>query len=149
MHDINDLAKWFLNKSSMSHKKLQKLCYYAVAWHYALYDSAIANNDIFEAWVHGPVSQKLYHAYKEHGWALLPINISKPEFDEDTDEFLEIVYNTYGDLSGHQLESLTHNEDPWKHARGDLDEFELSNEPINIETMKKYYRSIHDNTQND
>jgi len=56
MNTVYDLANWFLNKSRMSHKKLQKLCYYAVAWHYTLYDSKLVLDDEFEAWVHGPVS---------------------------------------------------------------------------------------------
>jgi len=40
-YDINTVANWFLNKYSMSHKKLQKLCYYAEAWHQALYNSPL------------------------------------------------------------------------------------------------------------
>ena len=30
--DITDVANWFLLKEDMSHKKIQKLCYYAEAW---------------------------------------------------------------------------------------------------------------------
>ena len=33
---VEIIAKWFLSKQSMEHKKLQKLCYYAQAWHCAL-----------------------------------------------------------------------------------------------------------------
>ena len=32
MENIMDVARLFLSQESMSHKKLQKLCYYAQAW---------------------------------------------------------------------------------------------------------------------
>ena len=31
-YSVFEIANWFLLKESMSHKKLQKLCYYAQAW---------------------------------------------------------------------------------------------------------------------
>ena len=149
MNTIYDLANWFLHKSSMPHKKLQKLCYYAVAWHYALYNSILVNDDEFEAWVHGPVSPTLWFEYKDYGWAPIPRFDEKPALDIDTEDFLQIVYNTYGEFSGHQLEGMTHNEDPWKEARKGLDEYEPSNTPIDPEIMKRYYQYIYEKSQND
>ena len=49
--DIFDLADAFLSIESMTHKKLQKLCYYAKAWYLALYDENLVTEE-FEAWVH-------------------------------------------------------------------------------------------------
>ena len=37
---IEKMAQWFLNKTSMSNKKLQKLCYYAYCWY------IVFNNDV-------------------------------------------------------------------------------------------------------
>ena len=37
-YSVFDIANWFLTKGQMTHKKLQKLCYYAKAWYLALYD---------------------------------------------------------------------------------------------------------------
>ena len=59
MSDIRKVAQYFLSKESMSHKKLQKLCYYAQAWYLANYGKPLMPNR-FEAWVHGPVSPDLY-----------------------------------------------------------------------------------------
>jgi len=148
-YDTDTVANWFLNKSTMSHKKLQKLCYYAEAWYLALYNSPLFKNCHFQAWVHGPVCPDLYEQYKNYGWADIPQNPNKPEVDPDTDEFLEIVYATYGEFSGHQLEDITHNETPWIEARKGLEEWEPSNEFINPETMKKYYHSLYEKSQND
>ena len=35
---IERLARWFLSVSSMSNKKLQKLCYYAYCWYIVFYN---------------------------------------------------------------------------------------------------------------
>ena len=149
MNTIYNLANWFLHESSMTHKKLQKLCYYAVAWHYALYDSILVDNDEFEAWVHGPVSPSLWFDYKDYGWAPIPQSDEKPVFDIDTEDFLQIVYNTYESYSGHQLEVFTHREQPWKDARKGLEDHVASNTPIGIEAMKQYYLSVYTESQND
>ena len=149
MNTIYDLANWFLYKSSISHKKLQKLCYYAVAWHYALYNSILVSDDEFEAWVHGPVSQFLWHEYKDYGWELIPQSKTQSDFDGNTEEYLEIVLNTYDEFSGHQLEALTHDELPWIEARDGLEDYQPSNNKINPMTMKQFYRSIYDASQND
>ena len=60
MFTIFDIANWFLSKEGMTHKKLQKLCYYAQAWYLALYKNKLIDG-YFEAWVHGPVNSSLYH----------------------------------------------------------------------------------------
>ncbi len=75
----------------MTPKKLQKLCYYAVAWGYALLNRRIFNDDEFQAWIHGPVSPTLYHKYKKYGWNLIAKSNRKPVFGDDVEELLESV----------------------------------------------------------
>ena len=58
-YSVYEIANWFLNKGSMTQKKLQKLCYYAQAWCYALKGERLIKSD-FQAWIHGPVSPALY-----------------------------------------------------------------------------------------
>lgn len=67
MENIYEVANFFLNKEAMSHKKLQKLCYFSQAWYLANYGEPLVPNR-FEAWVHGPVSPDLYYKYKGWGW---------------------------------------------------------------------------------
>ncbi|HUZ03805.1 MAG TPA: type II toxin-antitoxin system antitoxin SocA domain-containing protein, partial [Acidobacteriaceae bacterium] len=55
----SDIAKYFIasfqkKNKAISNLKLQKLLYYAQAWHLALYGSPLFSDSI-EAWVHGPV----------------------------------------------------------------------------------------------
>ena len=71
MTNINTLADAFLSFEPMTNKKLQKLCYYAKAWHLSLCDENIINED-FEAWIHGPVCPQLYQTYKGYGFDKIP-----------------------------------------------------------------------------
>lgn len=129
----------------MSPKKIQKLCYYFVAWGYALLDKQLVDDDVFEAWVHGPVSKTLYKEYREYGWQDVPSKEFNSDdiFDEKSLDLLESVYLTYGDLSANELEALTHTESPWQIARQGLDPYEICNKEINTDDMKNYYKSIY------
>ncbi len=140
---IQDVANWFLAKESMTHKKLQKMCYYAVAWGYALTNDKIVKDDEFQAWVHGPVSKTLYTKYKDNGWNLLPKFEGELTVPDNVNELLESVWVTYGDKDGNELEALSHIEQPWMKAREGIDESQRSESPIDPEDMKSYYLSIY------
>ncbi len=150
MENIHDIANWFLSHDSMTHKKLQKLCYYAQAWYCALYDGTPLFSDEIQAWVHGPVIASLYPVYADYKWTAIPKqDFDSSVFDEKVNAVLEAVYNTYGDLSGDQLESLTHSEDPWIHARGNLKPWQTSTAPISCASMREYYSRKYEQSQND
>lgn len=140
--DIQDIANWFLAKEPMTHKKLQKLSYYAMAWGFALTGDAIAQNGEFEAWVHGPVSPILYHKHKASGWNLIPQFEGATNIPDNIIELLEAVWTTYGDKGGNELEALSHSERPWIEARGTLANHENSSNKIDPGTMKAFYNSI-------
>ena len=140
---IQDIANWFLCKEPMTHKKLQKLCYYAVAWGYALNLGKIVEDDEFQAWVHGPVSPKLYAKYKGKGWSLIsPDTCNNSALPKNVEELLESVWLTYGEKSGNELEALSHNEKPWKEARDGLADDERGEVVIPPKTMSAFYQTI-------
>lgn len=139
MATIFDMAKAFLSIESMTNKKLQKLCYYSKAWHLALYGENIISEE-FQAWVHGPVCPELYDKYKEYGYNKIPIINSTKDIPETFISFAKEVYDVYGDLTGDELERLTHMELPWINARGELKTWMGSQKIISEEDMKEYYR---------
>ena len=141
--NIQHVAEWFLSKSPMTHKKLQKLCYYAVAWGWALMDHAIVDDSDFQAWIHGPVSKVLYDKYKHFKWNLIPLIDESPKFAEDIQELLESVWVTYGAKDGNELEALSHAEKPWRQARAGALDDEPGYNTISSESMRDYYWSIY------
>lgn len=145
------VADYFISKADpqagdpMTHLKLQKLAYYAQAWHLALLDAPLVA-DGFEAWVHGPVARSLYDRFQAHGWQ--PIGpdqmTSNPEqtLPADTRVFLDEIWEVYGQYTAKHLEAFTHIERPWTEAREGLSPIERSAAPISVETMKAYYREV-------
>jgi uncharacterized phage-associated protein len=141
---IFTVADWFLQKEPMTHKKLQKLCYYAQAWSYALKNRPMFSA-VFEAWVHGPVSPMLYRKYRGSGFEDIrrPRNAPRVTLRAEASELLESVWLTYGKSTGNALEVLSHSEPPWIIARGRLEPHEPCTTPVSPKDMKRYYRSIY------
>jgi len=148
-NNIYEVAEKFLSFESMTHKKLQKLCYYAQAWHLALLNKPLFDDEI-QAWIHGPVSPGLYHRYKEFGWRPIPeVNENDNNIPEESEELINEVMRVYGDLDGDELEMLTHEEEPWLEARGELDDLTPSHKEIEYKTMKEYYLKEYEELQSD
>lgn len=148
-YSIFDVADWFLHKKSFTHKQLQKLCYYAQAWHCALLDKPLFDEE-FQAWIHGPVCPALYALYAECGWQPIKKRDGKaPKFHSDSLQLLNSVYRTYAKLNGAQLEALTHSELPWKKTRGDLEPYEPSNKIIPLDLMRNFYVEKYQQAQGD
>ncbi len=153
--DVNKVAEYFLSKSipgtecAITHLKLQKLVYYAQAYHLATKKKTLFDDSI-EAWVHGPVCRTLYSKYSSYGSREIPAHksIKAEEISGDAKkikeikEILDTVWDVYGSLSGPQLEYLTHKEEPWKEARkkANVKPWESSDEVISQTTMGKYYK---------
>lgn len=147
------VARWYLNKSALSNKKIQKLCYYAYCWFIVFFNDmeAIEASDVeikvlcsekFQAWIHGPVNPKLYHKYKKYSWNLIPKEESAPRFEDQIESLLNQVWNAYGSLSADELETLSHQEYPWQNARRGIPQSESCNNEINDYDILKYYSSL-------
>ena len=128
------------NGDPVSNLKLQKLLYYAQAWHLALYDAPLFKDRI-EAWVHGPAVPPVYGTYKQWSWQAIQDEPATPDLAPPVIDHLKEVMDVYGELSAYQLEKLTHQEDPWRNARKGLPPDELSHNVIQNEDMRDYYRA--------
>lgn len=138
MFDIFEVAEEFLAIESMTQKKVQKLCYYAQGWYAAITLKKLFKDPI-QAWVHGPVSPKLYDKYKIYGYNRIPKKESKTT-SEELKGIVEQIYRIYGKLDGDQLEELTHKELPWINARKGLEAYELSTNEINFWDMVQFFQ---------
>jgi len=147
--NIFDAAEYFISKVDeesgevITHLKLQKLCYYAQAWHLAIHDKVLFNSR-FEAWAHGPVNPELFQSYRVYSYDPIPFpeSFDLEKYSADDKAFLDDVWNVYGKYDAKYLERLTHQEKPWTEARGNLPEGASCNRELSIETMKTYYRGL-------
>ena len=151
---IFDVAKHFLNRvdigagSVMTHLKLQKMCYYAQAWHLVFAGKPMFIQE-FQAWDHGPVCPELWQAYRGYRWQPIP----RPEqfdtvFGAEQNDTLEEVWDTYGRFDAKYLERLTHKEEPWIKARGNCLSGEYCDNVISHQSMKDYYRNYLNDGEN-
>lgn len=142
----NQVANFFIKFSHehgdfITNLKLQKLVYYAQAWHLALHGEPLFDAD-FQAWVHGPVCPALYGAYKSYGWNPISANPTVCIISDEVIDHLTEVYEVYGQYSGFQLEQMTHSEAPWIDARGDIQIDEASTAIISKQSMRDFYSQI-------
>lgn len=144
MASVFDVAKYILEqKGPMTTMKLQKLCYYAQAWSLVWDEEALFDEEI-QAWANGPVCPKLYNAHS----GLYKVDAKhfpygdSTVFTEDQVDTLKAVLEYYGDRAASWLIQLSHNEDPWKLARGDTRTGDPCNTDITWSSMAEFYSSL-------
>jgi uncharacterized phage-associated protein len=150
MADAINVAELFLSWAHrdgdlITNLKMQKLLYYAQAWHLVNFNKKPLFNDGIEAWDFGPVIPSVYHEYKTFGYRPIPHAITKNEeapFTPDQMEYLELLYDKFIRFSAHELVNMSHNEDPWKKAFNS----DLYPKIISHEEMTKYYSKLLDNS---
>lgn len=126
---------------------LQKLLYFIQGIYSALYGSPIFAEDC-RAWVHGPVYPEVYDLFRDFKYNPIEdprfalLEGSADALTEEEKKVIDLVVNTFGMYGGKVLERITHNEDPWKHARKGYDDSVPSSEPLSKESISKYYEAV-------
>ncbi len=141
-HTAREIADYFLasvdpdSGDNLSNLKLQKLVYYAQAFHLAINDGEPLFDDTIEAWANGPVVPSLFHEFKAHesGAIPRPESVDLSRFDAETREILDEVWNVYGQFSAWRLRDMTNEEPPWREAR--------PSRPISQESLRNYFRTL-------
>lgn len=149
MIDSIDLAYYIINSNKckdLNQLKLQKLLYYIQAWHLVFRDEKLID-DSFEAWVHGPVSRKVWDHFKPYVHKEISPNDSNDiklenYLDLEQIEIINDVLEEYGDKTSYHLECLTHSETPWVEARKGCTPSENCCNKISEEKMFQYYTSL-------
>jgi uncharacterized phage-associated protein len=142
MANVLDVAQYILEKRGpMTAMKLQKLVYYAQAWHIAWTDDTLFPDRI-EAWAEGPVCPELF---KRHRGAFRVSRISGGRSDRlaaGERDTIDRILRFYADKSPQWLSDLTHMERPWREARNTVPEGTPSNKVITPAAMGSYYSSL-------
>ena len=132
-HNVLAVANEFLLKeegtqSRLTAMHLQKFCYMAHGFTWALLDEPMTSDRI-EAWDYGPVYPRLYDALRKYGSEPIPSliyqnnwadservrgKIVQDEFSEREHKIIDTVWADYGEFEAFQLSTLTHEDDsPW------------------------------------
>lgn len=143
------IAKYFLTKSELTPKKIQKLVYYSYSWFIALNNeneneiNSLLFDETPEAWIHGPVFKTLYNEYRTFNWHEVPKNEELMSFENDSIiPFLDHIWEEYGKFDADQLEYMTHHELPWQNARKGMSALDYSNKEISKKDIFIYFNSL-------
>lgn len=110
---------------------LQKLVYFAQAWHMAWTGRPIFDEG-FEAWPKGPVVRSVFRENR-HG------ELPNAALDEETRAIIDAVLDHYRNCTHDELIALTHADAPWIEARKDLLPTEPSRSRLSERTMLDFY----------
>lgn len=138
---IQYVAQFFLSRGEhITHLKLQKLCFYAQAWHVAKTATPLVSGD-FEAWKRGPVHPELYQRLKQFGDRPIHADVFESNFrvydhfeDEEAGTLFD-VWNLYGHKQANELVEETHQEEPWRNHY-----IAGHNNTIPVSDIQAYYR---------
>lgn len=138
----HDVAAYVLAKRGpMSAMKLQKLLYYAQAWH-LVWDEHPLFPERIEAWANGPVIPAIYAGHRGQFTVENWPDGDAGRLTATERESVDVILGFYGDLDARKLSHLTHAEAPWLDARAGLHPTERSSRTITTASMHEYYSSL-------
>ena len=140
MYNALDIAKYFITLANpeaedfITNLKLQKLLYYAQGFHLVLFGKPLFRESL-EAWQYGPVVPEIYRVYKQYGTSPLPQpdDFKIDQYDRQTQELLDEVYEVYGQYTSPTLRHFIERETPWKETP--------VNQEISHKLMKTYFET--------
>lgn len=149
-YSASNIANYFLYKAQeateedqelISNLKLQKLVYYAQGLCMAIYGKPLFSDKI-EAWTYGPVVPELYHYYKKHNSNGIRAdkNFNPSIINEDTKNFLDEIYEVFGQFSAIRLMNLAHSDQCWIDADAGIGN-EITCASMG-NCLKKYLRNV-------
>jgi uncharacterized phage-associated protein len=139
MADVDDVADAVLSAAGpMTAKKLEKLVYYAQAWHLAWHYRPLFPETI-EAWAQGLVVRHLYDQHRRQYTVRDWRSGDKSKLSDDESRTVNWVVGKYGSFTAEALSRMTHNDSPWRVARGALADGARSDEPISHDSMAAFY----------
>lgn len=135
-----DLIIDFCNEHGelITNLRLQKLLYYAQAWHLGLYGKPLFP-ETFQAWIHGPAQPSVYTKYASFGAGAIQQDTSEWVVSKAIRQHIEDTMEAYGRFSAFDLERLACSEEPWIAARKGLPLDEPCTEHLDTATMKRFY----------
>lgn len=141
---IADLIVGFCSEHGdlVTNLRLQKLLFFAQAWHLALRDKPLFP-ERFQAWVRGPVQPNVYARFHHFGSSPIEGTSSAWNVPKGVERHIADVMEAYGSFSSYELELIACDDEPWREARRGIPSDEPSANVIDEATMKRFYQARH------
>lgn len=136
---VFDVARNLIKKEggAMNTMKLQKLVFYCQA--YSLVDTGHPMfPEQIEAWRHGPVVPILWQRFAGRFDACEEnLDQEAAPLSPEDQKAVDAIWDTFGGLTGWELRTITHKEEPWKNSYNENEDFH--NTVIDVNTMRDFY----------
>lgn len=137
MHNLTEIANYFLSKDTMNKYKLQQLCYLYCGWITAYQDNANICNSIFVTSPHGPQNASLTYEYRKYEFEdINKLSSTNVDFSEIELFVLESIWLTYGDKSYEELEAINMTAPPYHNT----EYYYGLNYPIDTQHIKDHFK---------
>jgi uncharacterized phage-associated protein len=139
MANVDDVTAAIVAKTGpIKAMKLQKLIYYAQAWHLARVGDRLFEARI-EAWSQGPVTPEIEEKHRwRHTVTNWPTGDAKQLRPRER-ATVAWVLNKYSHFSDESLSRIIHLERPWRSTRQLLSDDQPSSDEIPADEMRHYY----------
>lgn len=142
MVDVAAVAEEILYlKGELDTFRLQKLVYYAQAYHVAKHHGDPLFAGRIEAWVNGPVALDLYRVHRG-SFKVTTVNGDRGCLTDDERTSIGMALRFYGAHDANWLVDQTHVERPWVEARVGLAPGERGSNQITIGALYAYFGPI-------
>jgi len=113
IYSAKDIAQWFINRSKFDGEfidkiKLEKLLFFTQGLHITLKSAPLFEDD-FTSFDNGPIIKKVFPLYAKIIGKKID-SLKSVDVDIDTTEFLEKVYNVFGQYATWKLVEMSHNQ---------------------------------------
>ncbi|HYI71433.1 MAG TPA: type II toxin-antitoxin system antitoxin SocA domain-containing protein [Skermanella sp.] len=150
MLTADDVTDYLLSKEIKANGKgitnldVQKILYFAQGWHLAINGERLFQEEL-RAWVHGPVVPEIYFRLAQYEKYPIPVTEVRGDPVRDLPEavrnFLDQIWTKYSALRTGKLVDLTHEQAPWRNARGNTEARQKSEEPLSSSDMMEFFRT--------
>jgi len=124
----------------VTHLRLQKLLYYAQAWHLMACGVPLFEDEI-QAWQHGPVVAAAYPYFADYGDSPIAHHeaADAAALSDREKQLVDSVWRYYRRFSAAGLRAMTHQERPFREARRGIEEDAPSQRRIELDTLRQFF----------
>ena len=143
----DDITDYLLSKETklsgegITNLDVQNILYFAQGWHLAIKGERLFQEEL-RAWVHGPVVPEVYFRLAR---VRDPIPVTEVRGDPVLDlpeavrTFLDQIWTKYSAYRTGKLVELTHEQAPWKNARGDIEARQKYETPLSTSGRRRCF----------